>query len=571
MRWPTSKTQAMRPAYRIVVPVLAAWLAVWMVGSWAAIQDDALIHLRYANNLYLHHFITYDGIHPNYGASSLLYVAMLALLRGATASPQLPRAVSTVVHALLFGGLAFALEVRLPRQARVARLAGLVLLALLVTPSAVRWLEDGMETGLVVSVVTLLAWMIHERTPHSRLGAALLGLAASLAVLLRTELLLLCGVASLILLSERRGAAANRAANHHRSERRTSSEKLLNWEQPDSSGTPYGSLPVLLSESQPASFIGPIAALVTGSLAAVAVIFSAMHVLLPDTAVAKSHGIAHWLNPIHDTAVTLTGAFSFGLGMLAFWLLTLALVARRQGLSLRTVLANCFCPVVLALSSLRGQEIQGVRYFAWTFAFSIVWNILELAASTSWDSPAATDRGSVLLLYVFAGLLAFELPIESLAMHRVLTRRSETMRTFESQTLDVLSTRHGTASDIGYIGYFSKAEICDLAGLVNGRAAARLSSRQRVDTCARTNPQFLFVNSSQFASMAEAMPATGWKVCGQYDFTNVRTADRHYLIVQPDLVEQVCRATGRQPATLDTVMTVPLHPVAFHAASPAAE
>ena len=78
----------MTKTYRIALPLLGAWLAGWMYLSWAAIQDDALIHLRYADNLFLYHFITYDGVHGDYGASSLLYVALLAVLRGLTASPS---------------------------------------------------------------------------------------------------------------------------------------------------------------------------------------------------------------------------------------------------------------------------------------------------------------------------------------------------------------------------------------------------------------------------------------------------------------------------------------------------
>ncbi len=129
------------------------------------------------------------------------------------------------------------------------------------------------------------------------------------------------------------------------------------------------------------------------------------------------------------------------------------------------------------------------------------------------------------------------------------------MRVFASQHLEVLRARRGVASDIGYIGYFTGADICDLAGLVNGREAARLSSKERVYACAGTKPEFMFLNSSQFGPMAAATAVDDWKVCGQYDFTNVRTADRHYLLVRPELAEEVCRATGRQPATVAAVFT----------------
>jgi hypothetical protein len=507
----------MTKTYRIALPLLGAWLAGWMYLSWAAIQDDALIHLRYADNLFLYHFVTYDGVHGDYGASSLLYVALLAVLRGLTASPNLPRAVSSIVHGLLFAGLAYGFVVRLPRQARVARFAGVALLILLVAPSAVRWLDDGMETGIVVSLVSVLAWLIHEqRYALDEAGGAWSGLIlaplAFLAVMLRTELGLLCGFGFVILAFGRARSLRN--------------------------GLP----------------------LVLGAGLALSLIVATMHVLLPDTAIAKSHGLSHWFNPLHDAAVTLGGAMSFGLGMLAFWLLTLLLVVAHRGrLEMSTAIANAFFPVVLALASLRGQEIQGVRYFAWTFFFPVVWNILELArVPEAGVAERWTGSRSALLVGLFLTLLAAAMPFETQTMYRVLTHRSETMRAFEAQHLDVLQERRGVASDIGYIGYFSGAEICDLAGLVNGRPAARLSSAERNQACVRTNPEFLFVNVSQLGPLQRLADFSGWQVCGRYDFTNVRTLDSHYLVVRPAIAEEVCRATGYRAEPVARLLTAGL-------------
>jgi len=211
------------------------------------------------------------------------------------------------------------------------------------------------------------------------------------------------------------------------------------------------------------------------------------------------------------------------------------------------------------LASLRGQEIQGVRYFAWTLFFPSVWNILELARmpdggiATSWPGSR-----SALLLGVFLVLLAVEMPFEIRALHHVLTHRAETMREFEAQHLDVLRERHGVASDIGYIGYFTGAKICDLAGLVNGREAARLSSAERNSACMRTDPDFIFGNVSQIGSLAGLgigpVEFSRWKVCGRYDFTNVRTLDSHFLAVRPSIDDEVCRATGHRPEALGSLL-----------------
>lgn len=497
----------MAKTYRVAVPLMLAWLLGWIFLSWPAIQDDALIHLRYADNLLRHHFVTYDGLHPDYGASSLLYVSLLAVLRPASPAANLARGLSSSVHLLLFVGLAWGFWSRGTKWSARARLASLILLFLVVSPGAVRWLDDGMETAIVVAVASLLAWLLHDERREGAISAgrffamAVLGF---LTVLLRTELSLLCGAGFLLLLFGRQpGTRAIGASSH----------------------------------------------LLMGAFAGLALIFATMHTLLPDTAKAKSHGIAHWFNPIHDTAVTLGGAMSFGVGLLLFWLVTLALVVlRSRRILTTTVLANCFFPLVLGLAALRGQEIQGVRYFAWTFFFAIVWNILELGRLEEDHRGGFDGRW---LLYGFLVLLALELPFEAVAMHRVLSRRAATMREFEGQHLELLKDRRGVASDIGYIGYFTQAKLCDLAGLVNGRAAASLTSDQRTAACAASNPDFLFLNAGQLGPLERYRNFSRWQVCGRYDFTNVSTLDTHYLIVRPEIAEETCRETGvvAQPAS----------------------
>jgi len=505
----------------IALSLLGLWLAAWMVLTWPASQDDALIHLRYADNLALHHFITYDGVHPDYGASSLLYVSLLAVLTGLTKSPNLPRVVSSVVHGLLFAGVAYGVCLRIPASARVARLCGVVLLVLLAMPSAVRWLDDGMETGTVLAAVSLIAWVVHgqfaklgagdEETGHgSFIAFILLGL---FSVLLRTELCLPCLFGTLILVLGR-GVAGLKASG---------------WRG-------------VLRRSH----------LAVGAGAAMVTILATMHVLLPDTAVAKSHGLGHWFNPIHDTGVTLGGAMSFGAGLAAFWLLTLLLVWLENGPpTLSTALANAFFPVVLVLASLRGQEIQGVRYLGWTFFFPIVWNTLELARGAGCTSRVRRSAGwsagrGVALAAAFLAVLLLDLPFEASVLYRVLTHRGDTMREFQQQHLEVLRDRQGVSADIGYIGYFSEARICDLSGLVNGRAAARLTNAERNVACGATHPEFAFGNSSQLAALGGHTDLSGWEICGQYEFLNVRSADTHYLLVRPEIAEEVCRATGSE-------------------------
>ena len=182
------------------------WLAVWIVLSWPAIQDDALIHLRYADHLLRAHLVSYDGSNQDYGASSLLYIHLLAILRTATRSPNLARGVSSCAHFLLFVGLTCFMCKSISRQAPLARLVGLTLLFLLVTPSSVRWLDDGMESGLILCFLAVLAVLSFRQSQHattSTLQYLAFTVLAFLGVLLRTEMILPCGICFAILTLER--------------------------------------------------------------------------------------------------------------------------------------------------------------------------------------------------------------------------------------------------------------------------------------------------------------------------------------------------------------------------------
>jgi hypothetical protein len=521
--------------------VLTAWLVAWIGLSWAAVQDDALIHLRYADNFYQTGHISYDGIHPDYGASSLAYVVLLGTFRAFTDSVDLPRSVSSVAHLSLFAGLGWLITFRLPKEAVLARLLGVALLLFMVSPSSVRWLDDGMETGIGLCIVTLLCCLTFRQARHSSMtsaryaGLALVGL---FAVLLRTELALLCGISFAIL----------------------SLQYLVQNGKPvaGSSGPRYWI--ALLKAGSP---------ICLGGVVALAIIVWRMHVLLPDTAFAKSHGLTAWKGVLSSTPVILLGGMSFGVGLFLFWCLSLVLVIRGGRGTLSTTFANSVFPITILLALLRGQEIQGARYLAWTFFFSIVWNLLTLGfpPSLSIHAPpihtvtplkVQQDPTGALLIYTLIALFFLAQPIEVTSMYRVLRRRAVTLSQFKRQHLQTLAGKLGTAFDIGYIGYFSQARICDLAGLVNGREAARGTNDTRAAKCAARHPDFLFVNRSQIGLMQAHMSLEGWQVCGHYSFTNIKTPDTHYLLLPKPTADSLCHAiSGTAPEPLTRLLAAP--------------
>ena len=493
-------------------------------------QDDALIHLRYANNLLHTHHITYDGVHSSYGASSLLYVLLLAFLRNFTQSSNLARGVSTVAHLILFVGLLTIFTRFIPRRASLARLLGLILLCFVASPSAVRWLDDGMETGLGLCAVTLICWLTFsaaQRQATSPLGYVALLSLGFFTVMLRTELILLCGISFLTLVLARIGLARSRAS-------------------------------VGVSPRAWSAIIAGASPIPGGGLLALVVIVLRMHVLLPDTALAKSHGPSAWKEVLSTTPLILTGALLFGIGLLAFWLVTVALVLRAHRFSLRTLVANIVFPATFFLAVLRGQEIQGARYLAWTFLYSILWNIFEISISNldaalpgarqPRQVPTSNDSPSQIVAWATLVLILLAQPVEAKLIYRVLTLRAQTMAQFKGAHLDRLHGLLGVAFDVGFIGYFSQADICDLAGLVNGRPAARMTRPARAAACAARNPGFIFANPNQVVLMRNHMSLDGWQVCGQYDFVNLTHLDTHYLLLPAATAIDLCPGLSSQPS-----------------------
>ena len=501
-------------ARKAVIPLLSIWLIAWIYLSWYAVQDDALIHLRYANFLHSLHFITFDGVRSNYGESSLLYVGILALLRSVTVSPLLPHAVSSFFHLVLFAMCSVTfLRAERCSSSRVHFLL-LALVVVLVAPSAIRWLDDGMETGLVLSMIAVLVWQVHRLSLRTRVTAlnycfsVLLGF---LLVLLRIELASAALFASLILVLARKNEPGWR--------------NLSLW---------ISCLHFVL-----------------GAIVAACAIRLLMHSFVPDTALAKSHGYGGLITPLRDAATVLSGALLFGLGTMSLWLVSAIMVLRDGCLRMASIAANALFPVVLGVAVLRGQEIQGARHLVWCFFFSICWNIFELWHSArSLHTPSFSTASAILLVICISVM-----PLESHVMYRVLRTRSNTMKTFMSENLQLpLQGSLGVARDVGYISYFTQDKICDLAGLVNGRIAASMNDDQRLEACARLRPSFAFVNADQAYVIAQVIDVSEWKVCGKYDFGNLRIPDRHFLLVSPELVAATCLATRFTPSPASTSM-----------------
>jgi hypothetical protein len=127
----------------------------------------------------------------------------------------------------------------------------------------------------------------------------------------------------------------------------------------------------------------------------------------------------------------------------------------------------------------------------------------------------------------------------------MLRDRSDLLKQFEENHFERLQGKRGVAFDIGYLGYFSRADICDLAGLVNGRDKARQTTQQRLAGCFARHPDFIFVNPGGIGYAANylpiELPIKDWQICSRYDFKTVNQNDPHYLIVPRSVAPEVCR------------------------------
>jgi hypothetical protein len=504
----------MKRWYAPLVVLVVIWLSGWLYVTRYAMLDDALIHLRYAAWLNQLHTITYDGVHPTFGASSLLYVGLLAVLRSLTTTALLPKIVSVIFYLASVG---FVLTlIRRMEGAMAAQLLFVLLLASFLSPMGIRWLTDGMETSLVV-VMTLsfagLAFQEAERRSVSAVRYAGLMFFGFLLVLLRIELAALIALASLAILALRLESV------------RTGSERLR----------------TVIASSH----------FSVGAVVAVVGIRLAFGTFLPDTALAKSGSF----NPLVVVPVlrVIVGSFLLGLGALALWIVSAALLLRvyaaqrfpRQAF-FAWLYANAPFPVIFLLAMVRGQSVQGIRYLLWCFLFSITWNALQL-----WKEQRVHLSASASIVpwlkavgVVYAIFILCVLPFDWRLGTRAMLGRGATFLEMRSDGLDVFRGKTVVAGDVGFIGYFSGADVCDTSGLVDGREQAKRTPAERMSWCANSHPAALFVQADQAKRLDDDLPVGQWIACQHVDFRNVEGLDRHYLVVPPEDAESLCARFG---------------------------
>ncbi|HKI01269.1 MAG TPA: hypothetical protein VKK31_04765 [Thermoanaerobaculia bacterium] len=465
--------------------ILAAgllWIGAWISFSRYALLDDALIHLRYAHMLLRSGFMTFDGTSFSYGTSSPLYVGLLAALSSVITGPLLPKAVSVVFYVLLLGTI-----VRFAREAE-ARQAGWVLLGLiLISPMALRWLTDGMETSLAALLVVLLATRASRSGSGSGVADPLLSFAlGAILVLTRIEL-------SLAIFFAVAGA--------------------LPLRRPDE----------LLRRHLPLALGG------LGSLAALRLLFGQV---LPETALAKRTAAVSFWEALFQVERSTLSSLTLGAGLVALWMLSLVLglrAADRRG-RMALLTANLLFPCLIALIAARGQILHGVRYLLWVYLFLIAWNLRVPARPSGPGEP--WPRGY--RLWTVAAVLLALWAFEGRTVVRVLSARNRMLLAMRSDDLGRLRATTGAGFDIGFVAFFSQARILDFNGLVNGRGIAALEPVERLRQMSAAKPDFLFVTEPQMKSLAPFLDIDSYRVCHQYPAATLLADQIYFLATRPD-------------------------------------
>lgn len=475
------------PIHGLVTGLLVAIVTAELYATRHHFLDDAFIHLRIAHNLLDYGRFVYNPGSVNSGSSSPLYAALLAGISLASRSPFVPKAVNLVAY------IALLLVIWRTWWSASGLKQDLLLIALVAaaSPFGVRWLSDGMETGIVaLAAIGLAASAAALEKPdiapplHARVVVALLSAAA---VLLRIEFLFVVMLAVAAVVCARLLVDSFRQAC-------------------------WRGLPLAL-----------------GALIGMLVHVVALGHLVPDTAIAKQHSEApvDLLGTLQTTLRLHASASLFGLGLLFLWTTSLIAAWRGARQRPRIVLAvtNAGMPLFVILLAVSRQSLQGLRYFVFLEVFLIALNMAHVTRERPprppWLLPC-TAVAAVVWFTADAALFA-----------RVVRGRSLTFEQFTSMNLTRLAGKYGVAYDIGMVGYFTGGLMLDVNGLIDGRDTARLTCTTRLQQFARFPVDFVFANQQQLKQVAQYIDVSHMSPAAEFAFPNVNgTPDVHILLIR---------------------------------------
>jgi len=170
--WTSGRHWASGPQWAVGpwIPAVAFLLGAGLAGAFHAharfVNDDALITIRYAENLVAGHGLVYNAGEHTLGTTTPLWALILAAFHWVGAS--LP-GTSALLGVLAFGWATTAatLFVRARREPWTAQCLTACLVA--TSPLTLRWVGSGMETSLYIALLATFLWA-HQRRWMKALG-----------------------------------------------------------------------------------------------------------------------------------------------------------------------------------------------------------------------------------------------------------------------------------------------------------------------------------------------------------------------------------------------------------------
>jgi hypothetical protein len=484
---------------KLSIVLVLLFVILQLIFSRFHLLDDAFIHLRIAHNLLDSGYFAYNVQEPSFATSSPLYTLVLALFSIVSRTPLLPKVVNVLIYFVILYLIGREL-VRSEDSIRTTILFALLLLA--ASPMSIRWLTDGMETGLVALFAIALALATHktiiEKEEPSISSTLLISVLAALAILLRVEFGYILAVAITVISIH--GVIAG---------------------SPD---------PLALKLKHTCKKTSPF---VLGGIAGFALILIIFGRLLPDPAVAKQeYSGSMKLFDVFDSVLWIlkahVGASFFGMGLLIVWAVSASLAYRTNQNAIKycVLAANSSMLLFILLLLLSHQDVQGVRYYIFIEAFLVALNYLFLSNTRQDVRPKP-------IAYLVFVIMLLWITFDAVSFYKISAGRSETYKRFTETDYSYLQNKRGIAYDIGMIGFFTKGYILDMSGLVNGRQKAELSSERRLEAAASDMVDFIFANSDQLRDINAYIDTSTWNTLGEFDFPNASgNPDTHFLIVR---------------------------------------
>ena len=471
--------------------------------------DDTFIHLRIANNILEKGIFSFNGLEKDFSSSSPLYTLILSFGLKIWQSPFLPKLINVIIYFYVYAIICLNFAKSNNNIKDIFLTFSILAYS---SPLAVRWLTDGMESCLVLLFSIFLGNYIFKISSlsnkdfNTRFWMENI-IINGLAVFLRVEF------AFIILWSIISLETIDLVCNRFYIIRKKFIRIIFQL------------LPLLFS---------------------LGLLFFIFGEITPDTSIAKS-GIEYNIFSLSWTIARshLSSSF-FGISLFIIWIFSFLIIflktyRSKDLISIKTfylnILINFSMLFLIILIAFRGQMIQGIRYFIFIESFLITFNYLTLNKRLKNTKILSFSDIKKFIFPFLVAITLLWLIYDFNVFYRISQGRSETFLNLKNQDFSCYEGSNTLAWDVGMIGYFSKSNILDPNGLVNGREIAKLSTDIRLENFIKNKKiDNIFANKVQFEELQKFIDTSTWSKIGEYEFPNFRqnSSDTHYLLRSPN-------------------------------------